>query len=176
MNKIKQPELFPNGWCVRREDGTIATIQRVKGVGVLASLALAKAKAARMDLSAKPIIRNQTSHKRVPKVLIGGKRRPGSSSVFVSLKLPLVSTGSAKNRKFRTAYVGLGNAGTFTQQDIDAAWKKLYAQWAWATAMKEKFPPTEVMEMPVPDNVELYAELVIAPTPPSLQEVIDKVI
>lgn len=172
----REPELFPNGWCVRRDDGTIAAIQGVKGIGILASRALAKARASRMSLAAKPLIRNQTSHARVPKVLIDGKRRPGSDSVFVSMKLPMVSTGSGKNRRFRTAYVGLGNAGLFTQKDIDAAWKVLYSQWAWATAMKADYPPIEVFGMPVPDDVEFYADLIVVPRPATLEDVLKKVL
>lgn len=173
-SKSRSPELFPNGWCVRRDDGTIATIQGVSGLGLLAARALAMTRSQSMNLGGVATIRRQCSLDRVPKASMSTKTRAGAP-VYLSFKLCLVSLGTGKARQFRWTSAGVGPLDQLNQHKIDTAWRHVYSQWAWATAMKQQHRPTEVMAMSIPADLDQYLEQIVLPPAPTTEQVLRQI-
>lgn len=169
-SKSRYPELFPNGWCVRRDDGTIATIQGVSGLGLLAARTLVMNRSKSMELGGVATIRRQCSLDRVPKASMSMKTRPGGP-MYLSFKLCLVSLGTGKARQFRWTSAGVGPLDQLKQHKIDTAWRHVYSQWAWATAMKQEHRPAEVMAMSIPADLDQYLEQIVLPPAPTLEQI-----
>jgi len=168
---------LPNGWCIRRADGTIAAIQGIRDLGEKSALKLAAHRASRMDLSALPRQHNQNvSLGRLPKVQHSLRHRYYSGRpisqqwmIYVSFLLPLATLGTGMNRRNRWATASVGNIRDLNPERIDIAWRQVYAKWAWATSQKSETSAEQVYSLAVPDDVESYLDLIDLPPAPSVE-------
>lgn len=168
-------ERFPKGLCVRRADGTIATVQGIRGLALGEAFRLAQCRAEQMDLSPEiPSQQRRTSLDRLPKVQttlrhrFAGADRPVDLqwSIYMSFQLPLVSWQG----KHRWATASVGNLHALSAVRIERAWRTVHAQWAWITSLKQTVPAADLFAMSVPDSVDEFIELIDLPSPPTVTE------
>lgn len=170
---------FPHGWCIRRADGTIATIQQIKGLKPAAAYRLAEQKAGWMDLSALPSTRHRKpSLGKTPKVQLNIRRRfrghdkplARQWSIYLSFILPLCSVIEGGKRKIRWSRVGVGSLDQLSQAKVNQAWRRVYGVWAWSTSLKETVENQIIFHMEIPENIDSYLDLIDYPNPPSVSE------
>lgn len=165
---------FPHGWCIRRADGTIATIQRIKGLKPAAAYRLAEQKAGWMDLSALPSTRHRKpSLGKIPKVQFNIRRRfrghdkslARQWSIYLSFILPLCSVIEGGKRKIRWSRVGVGSLDQLSQTKVNQAWRRVYGVWAWSTSLKGTVENQVIFHMEIPENTDSYLDLIDYPNP-----------
>lgn len=177
-------DLFPHGWCIRRADGTIATIQKIRNLGLDASFKIAQERAARMDLSAPPCLnRKKATLVRLPKAQVtlrhrfrgGDKPTAEQWRIFLSFQLSICTKGTGAARRHRWMKVPIGNLHELSPARIATAWRRVYAGWAWATSLKDEHTTEEIYRMPLPENLEDFLLLISLPPPPSIPELWERV-
>lgn len=170
---------FPHGWCIRRADGTIATIQRIRGFRPVAAYKIAEQKAEWMDLSSLPSTRHRRpSLEKIPKVQLNIRRRfrghdkpmARQWSIYLSFILPLCSIVEGGKRKMRWSRVGVGSLDKLNQEKVNQAWKRVYGVWAWSTSLKETVENQVIFNMKIPEDVDSYLGLIDYPKSPSVSE------
>lgn len=177
-------ERFPQGWAVRRLDGTIKTVIGSSNPSAddhahEKALAIAEA----MLLSPKDA--HQTNVNRYfalpPSVMVSIRRRhrgraarpDNQYSINVSLQLVLFShTEASGSRYHRWHKVSLGEMGAITDEAICEAWAGLYGAWAWATHLRMTHRVEEMLKFNVPINTEHYLSMIESlPTPRTRQQI-----
>lgn len=180
-------ERFPQGWAVRRPDGTIKTVvASVKGE--VDSIAKDKAVsiAEHMFLSA-----NEEPHANVnrdfgqpPSVIVSIRRRhrgraarpDNQYSINVSLQLVLFSHSEASGTRYhRWHKVSLGEMGSLTDEAISEAWGRVYGAWAWATHLRMTKRVVDLLNLAVPADTNTYLQMLTSiPAPRTQQQIWDE--
>jgi hypothetical protein len=182
--KILPIERFPNGWCIRRRDGSIATIQAVKkGVSEAGALRAAELLAKEIDLSPLPPHQHRKAKlDRLPKVQFNLRHRYRGAdfsenqqwSIYLSFQLPLCSIGSGAARKMRWSKSTVGELANMTEANIEAAWREVYGKWAWATHLKADLTPEQLFDRRPPDDTSEFLALIAVPAAPTIDEIWDR--
>lgn len=164
-------ERFPNGWMIRRLDGTIKTIVGVsKGASDIQQKVKALEIAGQMALSPKdegPLTVNRDLSV-PPSMVIGIRRRhrgraakpDNQYSIHVSLQVVLFShSEDSGGRYHRWHKVGLGEMGSLTDEVIRAARERVYGAWAWATHMRSTQRVVDLLKRTVPADTTAFLEM-----------------
>lgn len=177
-------ERFPQGWAVRRLDGTIQAVvgsNKPDGDELAHQQALAIAEA--MLLAPKTGYQTNVNRDlgQPPSVMVSIRRRhrgraarpDNQYSINVSLQLVLFSHSEASGSRYhRWHKVSLGEMGTITDEAICEAWGRLYGAWAWATHLRMTHRVEEMLRLTVPVNTERFlAMLEFLPAPCTKQQI-----
>jgi hypothetical protein len=169
-------DLFPNGWCIRRADGAIASIQGFQSKNIASAFKRASLRAASMDLAPLHTApQPNVSLARLPKAQTKLRHRfyaarPHSQqwSIYLSFQLPLTVIGSGRNRRYRWTSVAVGKVSDLEPARIEQAWRRVYAMWAWATSLKSKMSAEQIFALEAPGDVECYLDLIDLPSAPTV--------
>lgn len=173
MIRSKHPRVqrFPNGWAIRRLDGTILKILPVlKGQRDSSVRKEAIRQAKEVDLSPRADKRmaiNRTLDN-LPRVQVTIRRRSRGRnaspdrlySIHVSVQLTLMSLMVDGSRKNRYERISLGEMSALSQAQIDEAWVALYGAWAWATVMRQEAEVSAIFNQDVPTDRSTWLALI----------------
>ena len=187
MIRSKHPHVqrFPNGWVIRRLDGTICKILPVqKGQRDSSVKKEAIRQAKEVDLSPRVDKRMAVNRslESLPKVQVTIRRRSRGRnaspdrlySIHVSIQLTLMSLMVDGSRKNRYERISLGEMSTLSQVNIDQAWKALYGAWAWATFMRQDAEVGTIFKQDVPADRDTWIALIPElPAPLTVQGIWD---
>lgn len=165
-------ERFPQGWAVRRSDGTIKTIIGLaSGDGGADDVAKARA----IEI-AKVVALHPNDHGQVnrhfdepPSMVVAIRRRhrgraakpENQYSIHVSLQLVLFSHSEDSGSRYHRWYkVSLGEMGSLTDKGIRDAWERVYGAWAWATHMRRDNRVVDLLKLAVPADTSTFLNLI----------------
>lgn len=188
--KTRTPESFvehlPQGWAVRRPEGTFKTIIPTGSDDPCTAKEKAVAAAEQMLLSAKdePHTNVNRDFAKPPSVVVSIRRRhrgraarpENQYSINVSLQLVLFSHSEASGGRYhRWHKVSLGEMGSLTDKGICEAWRAVYGAWAWATHMRMTHRVEELLRIAVPAHTENYLDMVVGlPLPRTRERIWDE--
>lgn len=181
-NNHSPVEVFSEQVLIRREDGTIASRISIEQLGLETAEAVADELAGKLDLTAQSRPRNGASRlgEKLPRptVMISNRWRAGTAlqcKTYLSFRLCIVSTGSGKNRHHRWGHAGLGEASQITQTAIEIAWGKIYGQWAWGSALRDRLGAVEIMKLELPEELGPYQAMIRIPPAPTVAELLSSI-
>ena len=187
MIRSKHPHVqrFPNGWAIRRLDGTILKILPVlKGQRNSSVKKEAIRQAKEVDLSPKADKRMAVNRslENLPRVQLTIRRRSRGRnaspdrlySIHVSVQLTLMSLMVDGSRKNRYERISLGEMSSLSQVNIDQAWQALYGAWAWATVKRQEAEVGAIFKQDVPADRDTWLALIPElPAPLTVQAIWD---
>lgn len=167
---LDKVERFPNGWAVRREDGTIKTILGVhKNQPEVVARCKAVILSKTLDLSPKKDKKHvcNRSLSSPPSIVFSIRRRhrgmaaePGREfSIHVSVQLALLSYMNDSNQRATRWYkIPIGEMRDLTDEALAKASKAVYGAWAWATYNRRTRQVSDLLHLDLPKNLSAWYE------------------